>query len=310
MDRKTLKQNAWNAVKGNRRPFNLAILLYLAAVLILAIPYCLVLLRISEDLGETSGFIGLFLIVYVIFMAFLIVVPPMLTMAYVKTLKDLDTQIADPAAPKISFKDYLNNLKKSGCGIGNFWWTYLWLVLWSMLCLIPFAILTSIVIAGAERAGQDVELIIFIPIVILYILLIGVLINRSIAYSLNWFILAEDSRIGTVEATKDSKIITKGHKWELFVLDLTFIGWYLLTILTCGLLAFWILPYYGMTKFNAFKYLVDEYNKKASEPMNFTPKYVKEYAQENPYFADDLHKTLEPNAQSDQESQSKPESEE
>ncbi|MCI9677584.1 MAG: DUF975 family protein, partial [Oscillospiraceae bacterium] len=36
---------------------------------------------------------------------------------------------------------------------------------------------------------------------------------------------------------------TRGMKWELFVLDLSFFGWMLLSSLTFGLLNLWITPY-------------------------------------------------------------------
>ena len=34
-----------------------------------------------------------------------------------------------------------------------------------------------------------------------------------------------------------------GHKWEYFCLQLSFIGWYLLVIMTCGIALIWVYPY-------------------------------------------------------------------
>lgn len=45
------------------------------------------------------------------------------------------------------------------------------------------------------------------------------------------------------ECLNKSKEVTKGHKWELFVFDLSFIGWYLLCILSFGIGFLWLLPY-------------------------------------------------------------------
>ena len=39
----------------------------------------------------------------------------------------------------------------------------------------------------------------------------------------------------------------KGHKWDLFVLMLSFLGWALLGALTFGILYIWILPYMNTT---------------------------------------------------------------
>ena len=42
---------------------------------------------------------------------------------------------------------------------------------------------------------------------------------------------------------KASKEMMKGHKWELFVLHLTFIGWIILSPFTLYLLLIWLIPY-------------------------------------------------------------------
>lgn len=39
-----------------------------------------------------------------------------------------------------------------------------------------------------------------------------------------------------------------GHKMDAFVLDLSFIGWFLLSVVTFGLVGiFWVMPYYQQT---------------------------------------------------------------
>ena len=34
-----------------------------------------------------------------------------------------------------------------------------------------------------------------------------------------------------------------GNKWKLFVLDLSFIGWYIVGMLACGIGTLWVVPY-------------------------------------------------------------------
>lgn len=36
----------------------------------------------------------------------------------------------------------------------------------------------------------------------------------------------------------------KGHKWDLFIFDLSYIGWFFLVSLTCGILIIYVYPYY------------------------------------------------------------------
>ncbi|MBU6001502.1 DUF975 family protein, partial [Lactococcus lactis] len=42
--------------------------------------------------------------------------------------------------------------------------------------------------------------------------------------------------------------IMNGRKWELFLLDLSFIGWHLFGILTAGLAYIYVIPYLNATK--------------------------------------------------------------
>lgn len=60
-------------------------------------------------------------------------------------------------------------------------------------------------------------------------------IIKHYSYYLVPCILAENPAVGTMEAITLSRKMMKGHKWECFVLELSFLGWELLGILTIGL---------------------------------------------------------------------------
>ena len=58
------------------------------------------------------------------------------------------------------------------------------------------------------------------------------------------FILADNPNIGAKEAITLSRKMMDGNKWRAFVLDLSFIGWFLLAGLTGGILGiFYVNPY-------------------------------------------------------------------
>lgn len=58
------------------------------------------------------------------------------------------------------------------------------------------------------------------------------------------YILAEKPNVEATEALKMSREMMQGNKWNAFVLDLSFLGWILLTICTCGILGiFYVNPY-------------------------------------------------------------------
>ncbi len=66
-------------------------------------------------------------------------------------------------------------------------------------------------------------------------------------YSMTFFILADNPSMHGLEAIRKSKEIMKGHKWELFVLELSFIGWFILCFITFGIAWIWVAPYYYVT---------------------------------------------------------------
>lgn len=58
------------------------------------------------------------------------------------------------------------------------------------------------------------------------------------------YIIAENPAMDYKEAFQISKQMMDGEKMEAFIMDLTFLGWYLLSAVTCGLLAiFYVNPY-------------------------------------------------------------------
>lgn len=57
------------------------------------------------------------------------------------------------------------------------------------------------------------------------------------------YILKDNPYMSAYDALKRSWQMTKGHKKEVFLLLLSFIGWLLLVILTLGVAAIWMMPY-------------------------------------------------------------------
>ena len=68
-------------------------------------------------------------------------------------------------------------------------------------------------------------------------------IIKGLSYSMSNFILRDNPNMTAQEAITESRRMMAGNKWRLFCLCFSFIGWYLLSILTLGILLFWIQPY-------------------------------------------------------------------
>lgn len=82
---------------------------------------------------------------------------------------------------------------------------------------------------------------VFILLWTLLLIIPGII--ASLSYSQTFYIIAENDSIGPLQAIRKSKQIMHGHKWKYFCLQLRFIGWALLCILTFGIGFLWLMPY-------------------------------------------------------------------
>lgn len=88
-------------------------------------------------------------------------------------------------------------------------------------------------------------------------------IIKAYQYRMIPYILAEHPEMPCSEVFEKSKQMMQGQKWNAFVLDLSFIGWEILSLLTLGILGiFYVDPYRCMT--NAALYEALEYGNAGS----------------------------------------------
>lgn len=72
-------------------------------------------------------------------------------------------------------------------------------------------------------------------------------IIKSYSYRIVPYILAENPEIGAKRAIQLSRQMTKGNKLDMFILDLSFIGWSLLGVMVCCIGIIFVRPYINMT---------------------------------------------------------------
>lgn len=89
-------------------------------------------------------------------------------------------------------------------------------------------------------------------------------------YSMAFYILNDNPEIGAMEALKASKEMMNGYKWKLFCLQLSFIGWALLSILTLGIGFLWLTPYIQATMANFYQNLKEFNGKGQISPMEIS----------------------------------------
>lgn len=81
-------------------------------------------------------------------------------------------------------------------------------------------------------------------------------IVKHYAYMMVPYILAENPDVGPMEALRLSQKMMRGQKWKAFVLDLSFLGWSLLSGLTANLLnVFFLNPYRTSVKAQLYREL-------------------------------------------------------
>jgi len=84
-------------------------------------------------------------------------------------------------------------------------------------------------------------------------------IIKSFAYSMTYYISMDHPEYTVDECIEASRLMMDGHKWELFVLYLSFIGWILLGIITLGIGFLWIIPYFATTIAHYYEHIKQGY---------------------------------------------------
>ena len=138
------------------------------------------------------------------------------------TVASINVYIKMSRSPEpVSFSDFIEGFNNWARAILTVLWQLLWIFLWTLLFIIP-----------------------------------GII--KSIAYSQMYYLIVEYKDLSVTKAMRISMEITKGHKWDLFVMYLSFIGWDILSLCTLGILQLWLSPYKNMTYINAYHSLVKE----------------------------------------------------
>ena len=138
----------------------------------------------------------------------------------------------------VGFVDYvLQTSRRQAAGVGTLFdgFGIFWKALWINILMYIFVFLWS--------------LLLFVPgVIALY------------RYRLTIYIMLDHPDYSALQCIRESKRMMQGRKGELFVLDLSFLGWYLLGVIPFAMV--WIQPYTGITYANYYNALrmLDEEN--------------------------------------------------
>lgn len=108
---------------------------------------------------------------------------------------------------------------------------------------------------GFESFGKSIWLFILIGVFTYLWTLLFIIpgIIKTYSYSMAPYVLADNPEMTAREALRESKEIMHGHKWELFVIHLSFILWEILGLFTLGIAYIYIYPYMATTVANFYQ---------------------------------------------------------
>lgn len=102
-----------------------------------------------------------------------------------------------------------------------------------------------------EALAMNVVRSLMIFLGMLLFIIPGVMLTYG--YAMAPYIMAEDPDCSGWDALQRSRVMMKGHKWELFWLELTFIGWAILAAFTFGIGNLLLEPYKGVSKASFYR---------------------------------------------------------
>lgn len=127
-----------------------------------------------------------------------------------------------------------------------------------------------------DRFGSSfvAMILIYIYTVLWSILLIIPGIIKIYSYSQTYYILKDklDSgqKISANEAITESRKLMNGHKMEYFILQLSFLGWLILGVITLGIAYLWVLPYMYTTDAQYYRHLAGDRYRTTGDDRNDT----------------------------------------
>lgn len=139
------------------------------------------------------------------------------------------------------FDGFENTMQAIYLGLQKFFFILLWALTGAVLGLIGLICTLS--------SSLRVLGIIFLILAGLWTIFI--VVYKKIQYSMGDWVLADDPTCSATTAFNISKQITAGHIWDLFVVDLTFVGWFILTMIFLPAILF-VAPYYYATIANIY----------------------------------------------------------
>lgn len=110
-----------------------------------------------------------------------------------------------------------------------------------------------------DKEVMDIGSTMFWLYIVLYLATIVGSTMLSLVYALRFYYYCDHPDMKALECARQSRIVLRGQKGRLFYIALSFIGWYCLVLLSCGLAVLWVAPYALTVLANFYRELNGEF---------------------------------------------------
>lgn len=257
MTRAELKRNSKEQIKGNLLKLFLCTLCFSMVSIAFFSNYIIPILESSQNLNTNTYFTNNFILKFIDILS--------KSKPFFSIIAILSVIIHSAIGYSIS-KTFLDTVRKKECTLKDFFKNIfnltvirqtlklsilqgIYILLWTLLFAIPEFFIIGFIL-DSIAPGASIAIILFFPLSLIITLAIV-----SIPYSMSYYILVDNPNMTSNEIIKESKRIMKGHGFDYFVLQLSFIGWILLSIITFGLAGIYLAPYRNATLANFYEYI-------------------------------------------------------
>lgn len=260
-DREKYKEFARQQISGRRKNASLAVLTVVLITLLFSIPESRINYSWEEIMAASASWTDL--VNY--FNSNSQTTPLAFIFSFIQTIIGFVTQIAlasfflaySRSPEPVFLKVFFEGFNKWGRGILTGLWQLLWYVIWVIaITVIGIAAMIPLFLILPDTV-ESFELVYLLSMLLVIVCSIFVIV-KAIEYSHHFYLVAEFPELGIRKALRISILITKGHRADIFITHLTFIGYYLLSIITLGLAQVWFKPYTDMTFVNIYHALLKD----------------------------------------------------
>lgn len=163
-------------------------------------------------------------------------------------------------------------LKDGFSRFGKSWgiWAHTLLkLLLPIICLV-FVIILMVVLVGVNIFTGEASLStgLIVLFVVLYLATLIYVVSRSFLYVLAYYIGYDEPDLSSKECVKKSEELMNGNRGNYFLLQLSFIGWAILAVLTLGIGMLWLMPYISVAEVCFYERIANTKTRKVDGEVN------------------------------------------